>query len=340
MKNKLIVGSILLCSAISFALLTVFAQVKELGLSYLETSQLSRHMNVLLGKAGDAWQYRIFSEYLVEGIIVALRNLGFQHPITTAFISLRIFQNTIIFVLASLYYKKLGLNTYVTLIGLSLLAWGMTHAFYDSDLQFNTYFDIIFYLTAALLILHNRHAWIIPVAGLAALNRETSGLIPFLLISYSLYTKAEKGQRSIAMIIAAIACGLYTIIFFGLRLTLGPQPLIEPYGHTLGFNLFMYNISRYRTYVQLFATLSILPFTAIFSFARWPRSLKAFFWTIVPIWLPVHTFLAVTAETRMFLVPLALIFVPGTLFGIVNPDNQSLLLSDRNPVKPIPTAAA
>ena len=45
-------------------------------------------------------------------------------PIVSGFILFRIFQNTLIFLLAAFYYQKLGLNTYVTLIGLSLLACG------------------------------------------------------------------------------------------------------------------------------------------------------------------------------------------------------------------------
>src|SRR5262249_40146241 len=153
--------------------------------------QLSRHMNVLQGHAGNSWQYRILSTYLVEWLIRGLRNLGIPHPITSGFILFRIFQNTLIFLLAAFYYQKLGLNTYVMLIGLSLLAWGMTHALYDSDLQFNTYSDIIFYLAAGLIILLDRYAWLIPITGLAALNRETSGLIPFMLIAYGLWTKSR-----------------------------------------------------------------------------------------------------------------------------------------------------
>ena len=70
LKNKLIVASIILCCAVLFSLLTVFVQVRELGLSYLERDQLGRHMNVLRGEAGNAWQYRILSTILSSGLSV------------------------------------------------------------------------------------------------------------------------------------------------------------------------------------------------------------------------------------------------------------------------------
>jgi hypothetical protein len=327
-KNQQIAVLIILCCAVLFSLLTVFAQVRELGLPYLEGGQLSRHMNVLRGKAGDAWQYRILSTYLVDWLIRGLTHLGFPHPVASGFILFRIFQNTLIFLLTAFYYQKLGLNTYVMLIGLSLLAWGMTHALYDSDLQFNTYSDVIFYLAASLIILHGQYSWLIPVTGLAALNRETSGLIPFMLIAYSLWTKPSKKPQKSAILIASICCALYAIIFLSLRHVYGEQPLILAYGNRLGGETFVYNISHYRTWVQLFATMGILPLMAIFSFHQWPDSLRAFFWAIVPVWFLVHPFISIMAETRLFLVPFALIFVPGALFGVANKSLKTSPLSD------------
>jgi len=121
---------------------------------------------------------------------------------------------------------------------------------------------------------------------------------------------------------------LYAIIFLSLRQLYGEQPLYTAYGNQLGIETFVYNISRYITWVQLFATMGLLPIMAIFSFHQWPDSLRAFFWAIVPIWFLVHPFVSIIAETRLFLVPFALIFVPGALFGIVKPNKQSLLFGD------------
>jgi len=323
MRSNVLLISIFLCCGILFSLFTVYYQTTQLGRAYLETIQVSRHVKVLQGNAGNSWQYRILSTYLVEWLIRGLTNLGFPQPILSGFILFRIFQNTLIFLLAALYYQKLGLNSYLVLIALSLLAWAMTHSLWDSDLQFNTYSDIIFYLTAALIILLDRYTWLIPITGLAALNRETSGLIPFMLIAYSFWTNFRNKPQKIALMIAAISCGLYATIFFGLRHAYGEQPLIAIQGVHLGLEFFVYNILHYETWMQLFATMGILPLMAIFSFRQWPHSLRAFFWAIVPIWFLVHPFVSIMAETRLFLVPFALIFVPGALFGIVKGENQA-----------------
>jgi hypothetical protein len=318
LRRTLLSVSMFLCCAILFSLFTVFCQVTDLSLAYLETSQVHRHVRVLEGHGGNPYQYRILSEYLVEWVILALKALGSANPTVVGFILCRVVQNIAIFALAALYYRMLGLDSYATVLGLSLLAWGMTHSGYDADLTFNSYSDVIFYLVAAVVILGRRPIWLIPVVGLAALNRETSGLIPFMLIAHSFYTIESRRLLGKHVLIATAALAVYVILFVGLKYAYGEQPLVLPYGHRLGFDLFRYNISRYTTWVQLFGTLGVLPVLAVVSARRWPPSLTPFFWSVVPIWVLVHLLAAVMAEARLFLVPLTLIFVPGALFGLVS----------------------
>ena len=316
-KSELGTIGVILCCAVLLSSFTVYFQ-KEAGWLKGQLSetgvQIERHRSVLQGTAGDPWQYRVLSAYLVEGFIRIVSGLGVAHPIYRAFILFRVLQNILLFSMASLYYKRLGLNTYIVLIGLSALAWGMTHAFYDSDLSFSTYFDVIFYLSAGLLILRKEYMWIIPLTGLAALNRETSALIPFMSLWQSF--NSNDGRRKGTILLSAVSGVLFVVIFLSLRCILGPQELLVPHDTHPGFELFKYNVGRRRTWMQLLATLGVLPIMALFSFDRWPRPLKTFFWTIIPIWLLVHLFLSVMAETRTLLVPQALIFVPGALFGI------------------------
>jgi hypothetical protein len=54
------------------------------------------------------------------------------------------------------------------------------HSHHGSDFQFNTFFDIMFYLLAGLVVFAGRYKWIVPITILGALNRETSALIPVL----------------------------------------------------------------------------------------------------------------------------------------------------------------
>jgi hypothetical protein len=227
--------------------------------------------------------------------------------------------------MVSVYYRILGLNDYVTILGMSMLAWAMTHSLYDSDLAFNTYSDIIFYLAAALVILTSHYIWVVAITAFAALNRETSGLIPFLVIFYGVWSSSKQDSRQWLIRLGITSMVVYVTCFVAVRVYFGQRELVLGYGHGPGVDYFMYNVSRYITYVQLFATLGLLPFMAIASFRLWPMSLKAFGWAIVPIWLVVHPFVGIIAETRYFLVPLAMVFIPGAFFGIGNHHNRCRL---------------
>ena len=325
-SGKILSNSFVLVSAVLFSVLTVYLQIMALEKPYyyyLEQGlQIQRHTAVLEGTAGNPWQYRVLADYLVEGAIRIFEDLDILHPIGSAFISFRFVQNMLIFSLAYLYYRKLGLSSVYALVGLSLLAWGMTYAYYDSDLQFNTYFDIIFYLLAGLLVLLNKSMWIVPLTLFAALNRETSGLIPFMALALILPWKSKDPQVRKTIINIAISLAVFIAVFVSLRIVFPHQTISTPYGHFMGLDLLQYNLFRAITWAQLFATLSIIPVLALLAYKKWRPSLRVFFWVIVPIWFLIHPFTSVMAETRVFLVPQVLIFIPGALF-LLKADSQN-----------------
>ena len=59
-----------------------------------------------------------------------------------------------------------------------------------------------------------------------------------------------------------------------------------------------------------------MPFIALWRLRHWPAPLKTFGLAVVPVWLAVHLFAAVIAETRLLLVPYALVAIPGALAGL------------------------
>jgi hypothetical protein len=307
---------ILFCSLL-FSLFTVIVQARELGFERLQEGgfQTDNHQQMMAGHRGNPFQYRIFSEWVVEGFIVALKSTSFPYPSATAFLGVRLLQNLLIFIVAAYYYKKLGLTTYGGILGLAILAWSMTQALYGADLQFNTYSDVLFYLLAGLAIAYKRYWWIIPIIVFAAFNRETSGLIPFMLIADQLQTKPTLTVPRRILIFAGIALALYAAIFIGLRIAYGPQEFLVPYGNHIGMELFTYNLTLPATYIEVFGVLSVLPILAILAMRRWPAILTRFFWAIVPIWFVIHLFASVIAESRLLLVPMALVFIPGALLG-------------------------
>jgi hypothetical protein len=73
------------------------------------------------------------------------------------------------------------------------------------------------------------------------------------------------------------------------------------------------------TWDFVFRTVTVVPLVALWHYRRWPPPLRTFALTVVPAWVAVHLFAAVLAETRLLLVPYALVFVPGALMGVRAP---------------------
>lgn len=311
---------LVLISVVLLSLYTVHVHVDYLvpG-NFLYTSQVERHLRVLEGKAIDPWQYRILADYLVEEIIKIFQELAVPDSVSWGFIFFRCLEGVAIFLVGYLYYRRFGLSTAQALIGISLLAWGMTQSNYQSDLSFSTYLDIFLYLCAGSVILINKPLWIIPITAAGALNRETSGLIPFMLMAS--YFSVGSGKlrffevtrpRIKIITVATISLILYLIIIFGLRIVIGPRPFFNP--GDLGFGMVMYNLFSVNTWVQLFGMMGILPILALMSFKKWPQTLKVFFWVIIPIWSLINMFGGIMAESRLFLLPQTLVVIPGALF--------------------------
>ncbi len=317
MKEKtffVFLGVLFFALILSFTVIS--SQVNTLSFHFVKVKQEKEHNKMLEGNAGNPWQYRVLADYMVEPLINLFYKIGVDRPKPSAFILFRFVQNTLIFIAAVYYYKKLGLPTFYAFLGIAILAWMMLQAFYNSDLSLNTYFDVLFYLFAAILILEEKYLWLLPLMILAAFNRETSGLIVFMLPAHIIFVNPDK-KREMQAMISFLGMGiLYTGIFLGLRAYFGEQEFLTAYGYYPGKQVLYFNFLNLLSWQRILATAGIIPFLAIFSYRKWSKTLKVFFWVIVPVWGVVHFFASVVAETRLFLVPLALIFIPATLFGL------------------------
>jgi len=299
-------------AALLLSLFTVFLHAKALGRGYLENYQVPRHVAILAGDAGNPWQYRVLSAWIVEAAHRLFGALSLHEPLILAFLAVRVLAETLLFVFAWRYWRALGSSTAAAFLGLAILGWSVSHANYGSDLQFSTYFDVLFYVLAALAVVQNRLVWILPITLLAALNRESSGFIPLLPLAAWPGAAPEKRARLVRVAGAGVA--IYLAVFAALRLAYGPEPLVLAYGHHPGPDLLAFNVGRARTWIQLVATFSIVPALALAGFRRWPPLLRGFFWLLVPAWLVVHAVGAILAETRLLLGPFTLVLVPGALF--------------------------
>lgn len=303
-----------LAAAAVGALFTTSEHVRARGHDYIEHGiQMERHRAVLTGEAGNPWQYRVLAPCLVETWRGLIRQLPLPRPDLVAFVSFRLLQDFAILLCAFAYYRQLGFASSLAYLGMALLLWGMSYSHYDSDLQFNLFFDVLFYLSAALCVGKGRWYLVLPLAVLAASNRETGVLLPFLAL---LPTRAGEDWRQRVRSRAGLVAA--SLLLFGgislyLRSAFPGQRLIVPYGHAPGAPLLRYNLLRRETWRQLFATMNFTPFFAAAAWRQWPPFLRGAFVVLIPPWVTVHAVAAVMAESRLFLVPMALVVIPGAL---------------------------
>jgi hypothetical protein len=306
------------------ALATVYVQYRGLleesagrdPRQFIENDLVARHDTVLDHTAGDPWRYRLLSEWIAEGARRGARAVGFSQPAAVGFLGFRVLQNLAIFSLMWLFLRRLGIGWYERLFGLGLLAWAFTQALLYQAMAFNTYGDVLFYLAAAVLILARRWWWVLPLTVAAALNRETSGLIPVMLMAmaWPLGWRSEEGRR--ALRIGALSLVAFAATYAILRAAVGSAFFIRAHGNDPGGEILSYNLGRGTTYDLVFQTVNILPLLALIAWRRWPPELRAIGLAIAPAWIAIHLFTSVLAESRLLLVPVALVFVPGALAGL------------------------
>ena len=80
-----------------------------------------------------------------------------------------------------------------------------------------------------------------------------------------------------------------------------------------GWELLRYNLSVPEMPILLFQTLGFSPVMGIIAQRHWHLFIRICFLSLVPVWLLIHAFGGVWAETRLFLVLLAVVFIPATL---------------------------
>ncbi|MCF6287491.1 MAG: hypothetical protein L3K26_20255 [Candidatus Hydrogenedentes bacterium] len=312
-------GAAVFIALVLLSLIVGFSQIKTEGLGWQEAHYMPRLEAVVAGEAPAPWQYRVLTDNLVVAVCRAAEFVGIPRPVGITFGALRLLQNMAIFALAFFYYRKLGLHTYALIIGLSALAWGMTQSNYGSDLAFNAYTDILFYLGAALVLLHRRYEWLIPITVLAALNRETSGLLPVMALVCAVPLFHAARQDHDLRRNAVIALGLYAAIQIALWLNFGVREwVVHPSGATPGLSMLHYNLGNDAAWGHVAGTLGIVPLLALLSYRSWHPLLRPLFWAVAPAWILIHLFCAPLDESRVLLLPQVLVFIPGMLCGLAH----------------------
>ncbi|HMJ71564.1 MAG TPA: hypothetical protein VK508_21865 [Cyclobacteriaceae bacterium] len=277
--------------------------------------QIMRHQRLLDGNSEffNPWQYRVFSTYFSEAFANTVQYVIPSMGKGTAFLGLRFIQNIAIFLLAGVYFRRLGIeNPWLRLTGNLIMGFCMAHSTFASDLSINTYFDITFYLIAALLILKGKYFWTIPLMLVAALNRETSALIPAMLIIPAINWKERLIDRK-RFWSGVAAGGIFVVVFFSVRAYYGYREAMGINDMTNVMEFLIYNLKFKRMYIHLIGTLGFLPIVVMLFLNKLSPTLRMYFWIVVPAWFVIHLCYSAAVESRLFLVPQALIFVPAFL---------------------------
>lgn len=238
------------------------------------------------------------------------------------FIGFRLVENLFVFWLVYQYLIVFVKNRPLVILGIMLLALFMGNSVVDSDYTFNTYMDIIVYLLAALVIVKSYNIWwIVPITIIGALNRETSILIPALAFcakaDWRKWPKVMsilfENQRMLS--VTVISYVLFVSIFVSVRVYYGMQP-VSTWRVPAGLPMIKLNLlsaSAMKTYMEMFGVFGFLPFWSILLIKRMDYHLRVFFWVIVPVWFLIHIATAIGFQSRLYLVPTILVFIPSVL---------------------------
>lgn len=243
------------------------------------------------------------------------------------FILFRFTEHVFIFYLAWRLWNYFVKSKWLIFFGINFLALALGNAVTAADLSFNTYLDIIFYLVTANLIVYNKNkAWLFLIVPLSAFNRETALLIPALYFisetDFTGFSLKKSGLTNISSppkkvwVNTIILYLIFFAIFFAIRSYYGYRPQ-QVWKAKAGFEMLKLNLFSAvaaKSYFELIGTFGVIPFIILYKFKLFPHLLKKWFVFLVPIWFAVHYVSVVTYQTRLFMVPIILIFMPMMLW--------------------------
>lgn len=243
------------------------------------------------------------------------------------FILFRFAEHFFIFYLAWLLWSYFVKGNWLIFFGINFLALAIGNAGAAADLAFNTYLDIVFYLLTANLILYKwNRRWLFLITPLAALNRETGLMIPALYfisqMDFSTFSFKKFNIKNIRWpdrniwIFTIFLYIIFISIFVGLRIHYGYQPQQVwkvPAGLPM-LKLNLFSAVGVKAYMELIGTFGVIPFIILYKFRSFPLLLRKWFIFMVPVWFAIHYVSVVAYQTRLFLVPVILIFIPMMLW--------------------------
>ena len=263
----------------------------------------------------DHRHFRLLPNYAMEGFMRLVRGSRVDPEPRKILLYGRWMVDFLIFILAAMFYRRLGLPRPAVILGLIVLAWVIYPMRYGCLLNHSTFLDAVFFLLAGLALVGGRPGLMIPITVLAVFNKETGLLIPLLPAMAVWRPRRPWSLPRKELLITLVCLGLGLAVYLGVRWSMG----WEPWGNSQdqpGWAFVEYNLFECTdSWRHMFYTMGLMPFMALFTLRASPPWLRRWFWGVFPIWLVVHTVSAWWCETRVFLPPLALVVIPICLFA-------------------------
>lgn len=315
-------GAVFAAACLAIALVTAWYSVNmhvdwlnwASGHEYLPAEEWNWHRAIVESRHTDHRNHRVLPEYLLAGVYSLLQGHDSDPGKAQLLFWNRYAIDVSLLLAAAVYFRRLGLARPAALLGLAIMAWAMYPTRIRNGLNPATFLDVVFYLAAGALTVSGRIRHLLPLTVLAALNKETSILIPLLPLAGALSLKRPWRLPRPELRVAAWGLGLWLLVFVGIRLATGWEWFAKETDRP-GWYFFFFNTQDDpEAWRQLYTTFGVLPFICLAYLRRLPRVLQGFLWLVAPIWFLVHLVMAIWAETRQLLVPMALVFVPGCLW--------------------------
>jgi hypothetical protein len=244
---------------------------------------------------------------LLAQYIVALFNLVLQ-PVTRlylirALVAAQIVIGICLFASAYIWYRRVGLSFFSSLLGLLILSVCVAFARQVRGWELDKLLEPTLYLVAAIAAWDSRKVLFVTATALAALNRETGVLVPLLpLAIHSRYSKS-RGRLHVWAAAAIALAAVGSIRILSTRPTTGPPATLVG------------NLSPDQL-VYVAGGLCLMPLLALASLPAASGVLSRLLLVPCAVWIAWILVAERLDQGALLLGPVALVFIPMVLKAI------------------------
>lgn len=272
---------------------------------YVLRDQPIRHDRIIDRSTVAPYRYRLLTDFVIHPFV---KDATTEAP----WYWVRIVQNSLIFLAFLALLTALRLPVWLRLSGLGLFAYSCCQAFWESDLSFYTYTELLWFILTALCVIQRWYAALPVLAFLAGFTRESGVMLLVLPVAAALAGDRAAWKWAVFSAIAFAAA-------FGLaHWWAGPAPGYSRsrYGEVYpGIDLFIHNWHNPQAWRGLWAMYSVIPLILL-ALPWWPALYRWLLPLFVLPWFLAQFAFGSADETRLFLPPLAVVLIPALLLVI------------------------